>query len=105
MQSDQQLDAAFSWANEIFGGKIDILIHSVAIAPPHKLDNPFYETTREGFHTALDISSYSLVAMARRAKPIMEANGGGSILTMTYMASERSCQNTMSWRLPRLHWM
>src|SRR2546430_1436079 len=89
VQSDEQLDAAFAWANETFGGKVDILIHSVAFAPPQELENPFYETTREGFHTALDISSYSLVAMARRAKPIMQANGGGSILTMTYVASER----------------
>src|SRR5437588_4167192 len=89
VQSDEQLDAAFAWANETFNGKLDILIHSVAFAPPQELENPFYETTREGFHTALDISSYSLVAMARRAKPIMQANGGGSILTLTYMASER----------------
>src|SRR6266853_3167900 len=89
VQNDEQLDAAFTWANETFGGKLDILIHSVAFAPPLELENPFYETTREGFHMALDISSYSLVAMARRAKPLMQANGGGSILTMTYMASER----------------
>src|SRR5438445_2335799 len=89
VQSDEQLDAAFAQAGEAYGGKLDILIHSVAFAPPSELENPFYETTREGFHTALDISSYSLVAMARRAKPIMQANGGRSILTMTYMASER----------------
>src|SRR5260370_16236212 len=89
VKSDEQLDAAFNWAGETFGGKLDILIHSVAFAPPQELENPFYETTREGFHMALDISSYSLVAMARRAKPLMQANGGGSILTMTYMASER----------------
>src|SRR5256885_6708439 len=89
VQSDEQLDAAFAWANETFNGKLDILIHSVAFAPPQELENPFYETTREGFHIALDISSYSLVAMAHRAKPIIQSNGGGSILTMTYMASER----------------
>src|SRR3989441_3319211 len=88
VQSDEQLDAAFAWANETFGGKLDILIHSVAFAPPSELENPFYETTREGFHTALDISSYSLVAMAKRAQPLMQARGG-SILTLTYMASER----------------
>src|SRR5215471_5607609 len=89
VQSDEQLDAAFAWVSETFGGKLDILVHSVAFAPPSELENPFYETTRDGFHTALDISSYSLVAMARRAKPLMQANGSGSILTMTYMASER----------------
>lgn len=88
VQNDDQLDAAFATAGELFNGQIDILIHSVAFAPPRELENPFVETTREGFHTALDISAYSLVAMAKRAKPLMQANGG-SILTLTYMASER----------------
>jgi enoyl-[acyl-carrier protein] reductase I len=88
VQNDEQLDAAFAKAGEVFNGQLDILIHSVAYAPPRELENPFVETTREGFHTALDISAYSLVAMAKRAKPMMQANGG-SILTLTYMASER----------------
>jgi enoyl-[acyl-carrier protein] reductase I len=88
VQSDEQLDKAFAQAAEIFNGGIDILIHSVAFAPPRELENPFIETTREGFHTALDISAYSLVAMAKRAQPLMQAHGG-SILTLTYMASER----------------
>src|SRR5260370_1238001 len=51
------------------------------------LENPFLETTRAGFHTALDISTYSLIAMARCAKPLMQAKGS-SILALTYMASE-----------------
>ncbi|HLI07820.1 MAG TPA: enoyl-ACP reductase [Ktedonobacteraceae bacterium] len=88
VQQDDQLDAAFARAGEIFGG-LDILIHSVAFAPPSELENPFLQTTREGFHTALDISAYSLVAMAKRAAPLMQARGGGSIVTLTYMASER----------------
>ena len=54
-----------------------------------ELEKPFYETTRAGFQTALDISVYSLVAMANRARPLMQARGGGSILTLTYMASQR----------------
>ncbi len=89
VQQDAELDTAFARAGEIFGGKLDILIHSVAFAPQSELENPFLETTRAGFHTALDISAYSLVTMAKRAKPLMEANGSGSILTLTYMASER----------------
>src|SRR5579863_3476342 len=88
VQNDEQLDAAFAQASKVFNGQLDILIHSVAFAPPRELENPFVETTREGFHTALDISAYSLVAMAKRARPLMQANGG-SILTLTYMASER----------------
>lgn len=89
VQDDAQLDAAFTKAGEILDGGLDILIHSVAFAPQSELENPFLQTTREGFHTALDISAYSLVAMAKRAAPLMQARGGGSILTMTYMASER----------------
>ena len=89
VQNDEQLDMAFAQTSEAFGGGLDILIHSVAFAPPSELENPFIETTREGFHTTLDISAYSLIAMAKRAKPLMQARGGGSILTLTYMASER----------------
>jgi len=89
VQDDAQLDAAFTKAGEILDGGLDILIHSVAFAPQSELENPFLQTTREGFHTALDISAYSLVAMAKRAAPLMQARGGGSILTLTYMASER----------------
>ena len=88
VQNDEQIDGAFAKVSELFNGELDILIHSVAFAPPSELENPFVETTREGFHTALDISAYSLVAMARRAKPLMQAHGG-SILTLTYMASGR----------------
>jgi len=89
VQNDNELDAAFEQASEVFGGGLDIQIHSVAFAPKQELDNPFFETTREGFHTALDISAYSLIAMAKRARPLMQARGGGSVVTMTYMASER----------------
>ncbi|HLG76081.1 MAG TPA: enoyl-ACP reductase [Ktedonobacteraceae bacterium] len=88
VQDDAQLDAAFAQTGEIFGGELDILVHAVAFAPRNELENPFLQTTRAGFQTALDISSYSLIAMAQRAKPLMQAKGG-SILTLTYMASER----------------
>ncbi len=87
VQDDSQLDAAFARTSEIFGGELDTLIHCVAFAPASELENPFLETTRAGFHTALDISTYSLIAMAKRAKPLMQAKGG-SILALTYMASE-----------------
>ena len=88
VQDDNQLDEAFVKTSDIFGGELDILIHSVAYAPPSELENAFLETTRAGFHTALDISSYSLIAMAKRAQPLMQAKGG-SILTLTYLASGR----------------
>ncbi|HEY1348732.1 MAG TPA: enoyl-ACP reductase [Ktedonobacteraceae bacterium] len=89
VQNDEDLDVAFARAGDILGGKLDILIHSVAFAPKNALENPFYQTSRQDFFTALDVSAYSLTAMARRALPLMQAAGGGSILTLTYQASER----------------
>jgi enoyl-[acyl-carrier protein] reductase I len=89
VQNDDELDAAFVRTGEIFDGKLDILVHSVAFAPKQALENPFTQTSRQDFFTALDISAYSLTAMARRAVPLMQAAGGGSILTLTYQASER----------------
>ena len=89
VQSDEQIDSAFEKVGELFGGTLDTFVHSVAFAPPQELENPFYQTTRAGFQTALDISTYSLIAMSRRAIPLMQANGGGNMLTLTYMASER----------------
>jgi enoyl-[acyl-carrier protein] reductase I len=87
VQDDNQLNEAFAKTSEIFGGSLDILVHSVAFAPASELENPFVQTSRAGFHTALDISAYSLIAMTNRAQPLMK--DGGSILTLTYMASGR----------------
>lgn len=89
VQKDADLDHTFAQAGEFFGGKLDILIHSVAFAPKEALENPFVQTSRQDFFTALDVSAYSLTAMARRAQPLMQAAGGGSILTLTYQASGR----------------
>lgn len=73
-------------------GKLDILLHSLAFAPKETFDNPFVETTLEAWNTALQVSAYSLVECARRARPLMERAGGGSIITLTYLASERVVQ-------------
>uniref|UniRef100_A0A455SQ48 Enoyl-[acyl-carrier-protein] reductase [NADH] n=1 Tax=Thermosporothrix sp. COM3 TaxID=2490863 RepID=A0A455SQ48_9CHLR len=89
VQYDDQIDEAFAKTAEAFNGELDILVHSVAFAPASELENPFVQTTRAGFHTALDISAYSLIALARRAAPMMQARGGGSIVSLTYLASER----------------
>ena len=66
------------------------MVHSVAFAPQETFTNRFVDTPRDAFATALDISAYSLIAMARRAEPLMAARGGGAMVTMTYMASERT---------------
>ncbi len=68
-------------------GKLDALVHSVAFAPAEELKGEFAATSREGFRIALDISVYSLVALARAARPLMTE--GGSIMTMTYYGAEK----------------
>jgi enoyl-[acyl-carrier protein] reductase I len=87
--SDESLDRAFAQAVEGLGG-LDLLVHSVAFAQAHDLEGRFTDTARQDFGLALDISAYSLVAMARRAEPLMEARGGGAIVTMTYLGGERA---------------
>ncbi|MBL8037592.1 enoyl-ACP reductase FabI [Nitrospira sp. CMX1] len=68
-------------------GQIDFLVHSLAFAPREELTGQFINTSRQGFAMALDISAYSLIAVARAALPLMTA--GGSIVTLTYLGSER----------------
>ena len=89
---DAQIDAVFAAMTERFGG-IDFLVHGAAFADREDLARPFYETSREGFKKALDISAFSLVALTRRAVPSMEARGGGSIVTLTYLGAERAFVN------------
>jgi len=84
---DAQIDAVFESVKKEFGG-LDFFIHSVAYAPTEDLKGAFQETSRAGFGVAHDVSAYSLVALAKRAAPLMEGRGG-SIVTMTYIGSER----------------
>ena len=68
-------------------GKLDALVHSIAFAPAEDLKGEFATTSREGFRIALDISVYSLVALARAARPLM--TDGGSVMTLTYYGAEK----------------
>ena len=72
-------------------GRLDIVVHSIAFAPIEELKGQFVDTTRAGFQTALDISAYSLIPIARFATPLM--SDGGSVMAMTYIASERVFPN------------
>jgi enoyl-[acyl-carrier protein] reductase I len=89
---DAQMDALFAAIDAKHGG-LDFLVHGAAFADREDLARPFVETSREGFRKALDISAYSLVSLSRRAAPLMERRGGGSILTLTYLGSERVFPN------------
>jgi enoyl-[acyl-carrier protein] reductase I len=89
---DAQIASVFARIGEEFGG-LDFVVHGAAFAPPKELSAPFVETSRAGFTLSLDVSAYSLIALARGAMPLMEPRGGGSILTLTYLGSERVFQN------------
>jgi enoyl-[acyl-carrier protein] reductase I len=90
VRSDEDVTRVFAETAEAFDGKLDLLVHSVAFAAAEDLEGRFTDTPRDRFWLALDISAYSLVAAARVAEPLMEAAGGGSILTMTYLGGERA---------------
>lgn len=83
---DEDLDAVFAGVQSAFE-RLDFLVHGVAFAPREDLAGEFLTTSREGFRVALEVSAYSLVALARRAATLMTE--GGSILTLTYLGSER----------------
>src|SRR5437867_10818061 len=75
-----------------FGG-LDFFVHGAAFAQQAELSNPFVQTTREGFRIALDVSAYSLIGLTRAALPLMERRSGGSVLTLTYLGSQRVFSN------------
>ena len=74
-------------------GGLDFVVHGAAFAPRDEITNPFTQTSREGFRIALDVSAYSLIALARGARPLFEARGGGAIVTLSYLGAERVFPN------------
>jgi enoyl-[acyl-carrier protein] reductase I len=92
VQNDDEIGAVFSRIQEVHGG-LDFLVHGVAFALREDLAGGFVNTSREGFRMAMDISAYSLVALARGAQPLMQARGGGSILTLSFLGSDRVFPN------------
>jgi enoyl-[acyl-carrier protein] reductase I len=92
VSSDDDIAAVFQRVQQEFGG-LDFLVHGAAFARKEELSEPFVNTSREGFRLALDISAYSLIAVARGAAPMMAARGGGSIVTLSYLGSERVFPN------------
>src|SRR5437763_3626582 len=89
VSNDASIESAFDQLGARLGG-LDVMAHSIAFAPAESFEGRFIDTSRHAFATALDISAYSMIAMARAAEPLMAARGGGSMVTMTYMASERA---------------
>ena len=86
VQKDADVDRVFGEVRDVYG-RLDFLVHSIAFAPPQELRKPYVEMGREGWHLAMDISVYSLVAVSRAAAPLMSA--GGTILTISYYGGEK----------------
>ncbi|MBI3899383.1 MAG: enoyl-ACP reductase [Gammaproteobacteria bacterium] len=90
--SDEQIDSAFARLREHWDG-LDIIVHSVAFALREELSGSFVDTvTREGFRLAHDISSYSLAALAKAGRPMMQGRNG-ALITLTYIGAERAIPN------------
>jgi enoyl-[acyl-carrier protein] reductase I len=86
VSKDEDLETLAASVKSELGG-LDFVVHAVAYALREELDGEFLNTSREGYRIAQDISSYSLTALARRVAPLME--GGGSIVTLSYLGGER----------------
>ncbi len=87
---DEDIQEIVTKAKASFG-EIDILVHSIGFANREELQGPYYNTSREGFHLAMDISVYSFTALARAFQPIIRP--GGSLLTLTYYGAEKVAPN------------
>ena len=90
VQQDADIERVFArWRNE--QGTLDILVHALAFARREDLDGRFVDTSRAGFMLALDVSAYSMVALARAAAPLMP--NGGSMMTLSYYGAEKVVAN------------
>jgi enoyl-[acyl-carrier protein] reductase I len=87
VSDDADIDRVFNEVGTHFEGKLDMVLHSIAYAPREALEGRFVDTARDAFSTAHDISAYSLVALAKRAAPLM--SDGGSITAMSYYGAEK----------------
>jgi enoyl-[acyl-carrier protein] reductase I len=83
---DASLDTAFATLADCWG-KLDFLVHAIAFSDKAELTGRFVDTSRDNFRTSLEISCYSFIEVARRARPMMTE--GGTLLTLTYQGSNR----------------
>lgn len=88
--SDEQINAVAEKAAKHFG-QVDIIVHSIGFANKEELQGNFYDTSRAGFHLAMDISVFSFVGLARAFQPILRK--GGALLTLTYYGSVKVAPN------------
>ena len=89
--NDEELDKVFQSVDELWDGQLDFVVHSIAFAQREDLQGKFVDTSRAGFRTALEVSAFSLVAIAQRAATRMK--NGGSLITLTYHGSQQVVPN------------
>lgn len=87
VNEDEEIAAVFADLGEHWSGGLDALVHAIAFAPREALEGRYLDTARADWLTALEVSAFSLVAVARAAEPLL--NDGAGIVTLTYHASER----------------
>lgn len=85
----EDVSRLFSQVADAFGGQLDGLVHAIAFAKREDLQGEYINTSQEGFSVAMTSSVYTLVALARGARELMKAAGGGCIVTLTYLGSEK----------------
>ena len=88
---DEEIEAVFKRIREEWGG-LDALVHSLAFAKKEELKGEFMNTSREGWRIAMDVSAFSLVALAKAASPLMEGRNG-AFVTLSYYGAEKVIAN------------
>jgi len=81
------VDRMFDEVGKSFDGKLDGVLHGMAFAKREELVGEFIKTSQDGFALALDATAYTLIALTRAARPLMNAAGGGSVVTLSYLGA------------------
>lgn len=92
VRDSDQVEALFNTIGDQWG-TLDVFVHSISFANRDEITGRYSEISREGFLLAQEVNTYSLIECSRHAAPLMQAAGGGSIMTMSYLASERVVPN------------
>jgi enoyl-[acyl-carrier protein] reductase I len=89
----EEIQAVYQFVEREAPDGLDVVVHSLAFAPREALEGAYAGTSPEAFNTALQISAHSLITVSVPAVPFMVRRGGGSVLTLTYLGSERVVPN------------
>ncbi|MBX3730070.1 MAG: enoyl-ACP reductase [Candidatus Sumerlaeia bacterium] len=90
---EEDVTRAFEAIGKEFGGRLDMVVHSIAFARKEDLAGGIVETSADGFKLAQEVSTYTLISLMRGALPLMQAAGGGSAVTLSYLGGERVVPN------------